>query len=208
MTLSAPKKGDRFFRAMVLMGGSMALGCGGATARDDASTSAGGGSGGSGGGGGSGPGPGGTGGTGAIDIPLDPSSTTGMVRSPVDPGPFPCVPAQFDCGVTPPECTYPDSWRVPEDCRCDETRPKSAADCATDQVFVCRRGTERADGTPYTEMVPFECACVRTGEYCSAECSLAYAPLPYHCERLPAAGGAAGAAAYDTLCGCAIIVLK
>jgi hypothetical protein len=207
MRLTASKKGDRFFRAMVLMGGSMALSCGGTTTRHGGdSSSGGGGSGGGSGGAGDGPGAGGTGGTGGAGILLT-SSTTGVALSPVDPGPFPCVPAQFDCGAAPPECTYP-GWRVPDNCRCDATRPKSAADCAPDQAFVCRKGTERWDGSPYTEPVPFECSCVATGSYCSAECALAYARVDFQCERVPSEGGAAGAAAFDTLCGCALVVLR
>ena len=203
MSFTAPIKGDRLFRAMVLMGGSMALGCGGNTTRPAGDSTSGGSGGGSGGSGG--PGTTGTGGTGGSDILLVTSSTTGVAS--VDPGPFPCVPAQFDCGASPPQCTYP-GWRVPNNCRCDETRPKSAADCASGQAFVCRTGQERWDGARYTETVPFECACVPTDDYCRDECSSAYSPMDYQCERAPAEGGAAGAAAFDTLCGCAVIVLK
>lgn len=209
MTLAAPKKGDRLFRAMVLMGGSMALGCGGnATKSGGGPTAGSGGSGdGSGGTGGTGPGAGGTGGTGILLVTS--TSTTGVAQVPVEPGPFPCVPAQFDCSATPPQCSYP-GWQVPENCRCDDTRPKSASDCAPDQTFVCRQGMERYDGAQYTEVVPFECTCVPAGNYCQQECSTAFSPMDYQCERAPssAEGGAAGAAAFDTLCGCAVIVLR
>lgn len=209
MTLTAPKKGDRLFRAMVLMGGSMALGCGGNATRSGggAGPSTSGSGDGSGGSGGTGPGTGGTGGNGGTGIIFVDSITTGVAPVPVDPGPFPCVPAQFDCSATPPQCTYP-GWRVPDTCTCNDSRPKSAADCAPDQAFVCRQGMERYDGAPYTEVVPFECTCVPADNYCTAECSSAYSLSDYRCERTPAEGGAAGAAAFDTLCGCAVVVLR
>jgi hypothetical protein len=202
-------KSDRFFRAMVLMGSAVAFGCGGSTSRSsDGSGGSGptgtGGTGGSGGSGSGGSGPGGTGGTALID-PTNGTATTAAV----DPGPFPCVPAQMECSSVGVECspTY-DGWRIPEGCSCSETRPESAADCGSDQSFVCLWGTERADGTPYTEPVPFECSCVDPGLTCSNECYAAGWGGDVRCDSIAGEGGAAGASSNETLCGCAFVVLK
>lgn len=203
-------KSDRFFRAMVLMGSAVALGCGGSTSRSDDGSGGSGptGTGGTGGSGSGGSGPGGTGpgGTGGA-IFIDPTSATATTS--VEPGPFPCVPAQMECGSAGSACagTY-DGWRIPEGCSCSDTRPASAADCGPDQSFVCLWGTERSDGTPYTEPVPFECSCLERGLSCYHECTAAGWNRDAVCESVTGEGGAAGAANSVTLCGCAVIVLK
>jgi len=201
-------KGDRFFRAMVLMGSAVALGCGGTTSRSNQGSGGSGatGTGGSGGSGGSGPGGSGPGGTGGA-IFIDPTSATATTS--VEPGPFPCVPARMECSSAGTQCALSyEGWRMPENCSCSDARPASAADCGPDQSFVCLWGVERWDGTPYTEPVPFECSCVERGLNCSSECYAAGWSGDLRCETVIGEGGAAGASSSETLCGCAVVVLK
>jgi len=198
--------GDRFFRAMVLMGSSMALGCGGTTNRTGGSPDSAGGAGGAGGSGGSGPGGTGAGGSGPIFITTTTTGVGGIGSG--DPGPFPCVPAQWECESTPLECsnTY-NAWQLPTECACSDTRPKSAADCASGQSFVCLEGAPR-DGAPDVGSVLFNCACVEADGDCGVECTAAgFSGAPY-CRQVVGEGGAAGAPVVETLCGCAVVVLK
>lgn len=199
-------KGDRFFRAMVLMGSAVAFGCGGNTSRNDGSGGSGPtGTGGSGGAGGSGSGGSGPGTTGTIYI--DP--TTATATTSVEPGPFPCVPAQMECASAVAECAYElDGWRIPDDCICSGARPASAADCGPDQSFVCLRGGARSDGTPFTEVVPFQCSCVDRALNCEYECYTAGFRGDLRCDTVTGEGGAAGASSSETLCGCAYVLLK
>jgi len=198
-------KGDRFFRAMVLMGSAVALGCGGSTSRNIDGPGGGGptGTGGTGG-------AGGAGGSGSGGLPpvTDGAIVIDPPMMPVDPGPFPCVPAQMECSSVGFGCSGFDGWHIPEDCSCSEARPASAADCGPDQSFVCLRGAARWDGTPYTEVVPFECSCVERGLRCSDECYAAGWRGDTDCESVTGEGGAVGASLNETLCGCAIVVLK
>jgi hypothetical protein len=178
---------------MVMMGSSLALSCGGATAEDLPKPSGTGGSGGTGGTGGSGgllPGTGGIAGTGGL------VGTGGRIE------PQPCVPAQWDCSANPPAC-YGDGVALPEDCPCDASRPKSADDCGEGQSFICLDGMYTVDGESLPEAVPFECSCVPEQTYCGLACDAAFPAYGYDlsCRENPNGEG-------DILCGCAVIVLR
>jgi len=188
----------RFFYTMVVMGGALALGCGGMSNRDEhtgggrpGGTPSGAGTGGGGGSGGGGSGSG-SGGSGVIIMPEpDPD--------PVTPGPFVCVPAQWDCSAARPQC-YGSGFALPENCRCDETRPKSEADCPVGQAFTCRVGTADAQGRQLTEVVPFECSCATPQPTCNDTCSSLFG-VDGNCRELSDSGR-------SILFDCAIIVLR
>jgi hypothetical protein len=184
-----PDSAQRFFRAMVLMGGSLAAGCGGATSHDPAATAGaanggaangGAGSGGSGTGGGSG---------GGIVV--------GTGGAPIEPGPFDCPPAQWDCTAQPADCSY-QGFALPKNCQCDLKRPLDATACASGQSFVCRDGTRDADGRVFTHDVPFECSCVSTQMRCELTCDQAFQNT----------GTCTQPSANEVLCGCAVVFLR
>jgi len=208
------KDHSRMFRTMVLMGSSLALSCGG-VAQEDATKTTNGGS--SAGGktatGTAGASSGGTGGTtsasaGAatsvggtltlgtggseIVIPTGGQGGTagagGAIVVPTD-----CPPSQWAC-TDDNGCDYESGW-VPANCKCDPSRPKSAASCAAGQVYICRETSYGSD-KPYG----FECTCVTpTNTYCS--CYDAYpSPGQYSCDTQSMPD--------TTLCGCAVVVLK
>jgi hypothetical protein len=206
-----PKTHHRFFRAMVLMGSSLAVGCGGQTITGESTSSSAGGSPGAAGSPGNGnvAGKGGAGGS----SPSSGSSgslqlgTGGSGGQPtVDPGPFVCPPAQWDCSPALTQCDYGtmNGWRLPTACNCDSARPSSASDCAPDQVFVCLEGTASADGQPLTRVVPFECSCAPKPTYCGLACDQAFKNTggDFSCEQPTDPG------ARDILCGCALPLLR
>jgi hypothetical protein len=202
--------GHRLFHAMVLMGGSLALGCGGMsneTAGDDgvggsgASPGSGGsatsGTGGttSGGAGGSGSTTGVGGNAGTISIP-----TAGTSSIPVDPPNCPAT--QWDCGDTGFYCAG-DNYQLPDGsgCRCDDTRPVSAGDCAPGTAFVCHAAGMSADGHVLPQVAPFGCACVADTTGCDTECNQV-APSSGTCTEI------SGPSVNAVLCNCAVIVLR
>jgi hypothetical protein len=74
-----------------------------------------------------------------------------------------CPPAQWDCSGSPPDCTGPIDgpfyfYALPSACRCDETRPQTAVDCAGIGAFVCRAGVDDPSGAD-ASTVPFDCSC-------------------------------------------------
>jgi hypothetical protein len=195
----------RLFHAMVLMGGSIALGCGGvsSTTGDDDSggtgaisgagtagaTSAGTGGTSPGGGGASSGGSGGT-----ISIP-----TAGTTS--VQPNPTNCPPAQWSCNDASQYC-YGDTYALPEsDCVCDDLRPVAASECPAGTVFACHAATRTQSGNALPQVVPFSCSCVTDTNNCDAECNEA-APSSGTCTEVSSSNGR------SVLCNCAIVVLR
>jgi hypothetical protein len=220
------------FRTMVMMGGSLAIGCGGITTKDgDVSpVVGGGGSGGSGGVTGSGgtitPGRGGSGGVitpvgggsggvitpvvggtaGAITLGIG-GSVIGGAEGSGNPAPIPCSPAQWDCSANPPQCAFDGKlweWVLPESCTCDGSRPRTAADCSQGESSVCLAGTLAADGTRLDPVVPFECSCVPKQNYCEFSCEAAFSPSGYY--SFPTCSEPPGGSG-SILCGCAFVIL-
>jgi len=193
-----------FFHTMVLMGSALAIGCGGLSNDADASggRSGAGGTGGTGGSGGTGS-TGGTSGAGGSTGGV--AGTGGIIiaipnggRMTVDPGPFVCTPAQWECDNDSPAC-YGDSYALPDRCGCDETRPLSIEDCESGQVFACRMAHYNAMGTALTQVVPFECSCVAEQLDCGLVCDALYGYERGSCTQDDAK---------SVLCGCAVIVLR
>jgi len=203
----APQR-HRFFRAMVLMGGSLAVGCGGTATAGSADPGGGGGDGGSGGPGGSGGsgsggagGSGGPGGSGGFVIDAGVGTGGSVAR---DGGPMPCVPAQWDCSSASPSCSFdPMGYELPQGCACDGTRPRSEAECAANESFTCLKAAYVA-GEPLTNPVSFECSCVPSQESCDLMCREAFdngATYPT-CEL------GVDEPPSTVLCGCAVVVLR
>jgi len=194
----------RLFHAMVLMGGSIALGCGGmsaGTGDDDGGIGGTGSLSGAGtsgaptaGTGGTGSGSGGAGGTGGV-ILLPPIAGA----SSVDPDPT-CPPAQRSCAEGELIC-FDNTYQLPANCGCDRTRPLSASECPAGTVFACHAGGRAADGSALPQVVPFTCACVPDSANCGAECSEA-APSAGMCTDVYTPN------ARSVLCNCAVIVLR
>jgi hypothetical protein len=192
---------SRLFHAMVLMGGSLALGCGGLSDEDREGSA-------SGGSGANGPaaGSGGTGG--GISFggggSSAGSSSGGATAGNAGMGtggsaPSACPPAQFDCSASGPSCSGV-SYSLPSDCACDETRPRTAADCDSGEAFVCFNAETGPDGQPI-ESVGFACQCLPEQD----ECELL-------CDQIGMAGATCsdvmGDAGRTVLCNCAVIVLR
>ena len=184
------------FRAMVLMGNGIAVGCGGTTITGRGEV-------GDGTGGGGGPGDAGTtgnggltGGTGGTEL----SAAGGATNDPSPPLPLPCPPSQYDCSAIRLSCGVTgNGWSFDATCKCNPQRPRSAADCTTTQSFVCRDGTTTANGAPLQTAVPFECSCVPMSPDCGAACSTTFKGPRMACSDAP--DGA-------VVCGCAFIGLK
>jgi hypothetical protein len=203
----------RFFRAMVVMGGSLAVGCGGVTTGTDTASSGTKGSGGTGGlgSGGAGgsddsggaPGSGGMMSGGAAGAGGFLVETGGSAGQPLDAGV--CLPAQWDCAETLLRCAYSaDRWVLPKHCTCALGRPERADDCAANESFVCRAGAPNADGGTSSDVVPFECSCVPEQESCYQACQAAFGDFggQWNCQE------AGTRNPRDVLCGCALIVLR
>lgn len=209
--MSQERSGDpigqnRLFHAMVLMGGSIALGCGGMSAGTEDDDSGLGGTGSLSGAGSAGSPAAGTGGTGSGSGGTASSGTGGAIVLPpiagtgsVDPDPT-CPPAQRSCADGELLCVdY--TYQVPATCGCDRTRPLSASECPAGTVFACHAGGRAPDGTALPQVVPFMCSCVRDWGNCDAECS----------EVAPSAGMCSDIYTPETrsvLCKCAVIVLR
>lgn len=196
MSLNDVPSPHRLFAAIVLMGTGLAAGCGGVsqgsgdgTDPEHPNVSAGGG----GASAGTGSSAGADAGIGAIGA--------GGASEPIAAGPFACPPQQWTCASR--KCDYSTlGLRLPETCRCDITRPLSAADCQLGQVFVCQDITAATDGRPFTEPVALSCSCVPKGDdVCENQCFAAYdIDGDVRCRRSEDELG--------TLCGCAIPYLK
>jgi hypothetical protein len=192
---SARNPGDdarhRFFNAMVLMGGSLALGCGGATTSDP-SASGGAAAGGAPASGGL-TGTGGVSGNGSGGVIVISQGGTAVA------GPFDCPPPQWDCSANPPSC-WDAGYALPAMCACDPKRPLTAADCEAGTDWVCRiasydpehRGIDR---------LPFECACVPHQMDCGLACDQVF-DYAGRC-TITADGNTK-----SILCDCAVVVLR
>lgn len=199
---------QRLFHAMVLMGGSLALRCGGETASGSTpgstagntsggsvttagtasasgSTSTGGASsaGGSAAGGGT---------------SITPPSTGGTVS--IDPGSFDCPPPQWDCAAAPAQC-YGSGYRMPEGCKCDPSRPPDPSACAAGQALVCREARYTSGGQQIDPPFGFECSCVAEQLDCGLACDAVF-PNAGSCYEREISG------LKEILCNCAVILLR
>jgi len=212
----------KFFRAMVLMGSGIALGCGGmvdsaegaGASGHSAKEGDGAGTGGtSDGSGGTSAGSGGTtaalGGTssgsgGAATVTGGSSSTGGAAGSSSA-----CSPSQWRCdGFL--ACERPEGYTLPANCRCDETLPLSGDDCPSGRR-VCLAVAFASDGTPLSEPVPLQCACAVAPSSCTESCRTAFPDGDGHdCmdaiqpQKLPAPLPVDD----DILCGCSFVYLR
>ncbi|HVJ16744.1 MAG TPA: hypothetical protein VM686_14985, partial [Polyangiaceae bacterium] len=190
----SPEKTHRLFRAMVLMSGGVALGCGGLSADQKEGTSSNDGKGGSAGsvstggsqsGGAAGESArggsagaiqlGGTGGTGGTVAVAGAGGTTTME-------PPPCPPEQWDCSEAFVECDYSTTgYTLPLGCKCDDSRPLTSDACAANEWFVCRKARQTSSGEPLSEedAIPFECTCVPEQQSCQIACQVAQPGGPY-----------------------------
>ena len=207
---------SRMFRTIVVMGSGLALSCGG-KAREDGQASAGGSSGSAAAGSpsgasGSGNANGGSssagssnGGTlnigGMLGIggsPAGGAPTVGGATSVGGAGGTPaCPPAEWTCSG-PSDCGYETGWQ-PNSCKCDASHPKTSADCKLGQAFVCLSTGESASAPRHG----FDCHCVPSSSYCSAECASAYSNLAgssLSCDDQTVPN--------TVLCGCAVVILK
>lgn len=202
----------RFFHAMVLMGGSLALRCGGEAATSDggsgaggaatggAPTAAGGGASTSGGNastsGGNTSGGSTSGGGGNIILPATGGQAT------FDPSSSDCPPQQWNCASNPPVCSG-SGFRLPEKCACDTSRPLDASACGAGQSFVCLEATYSSSGQQFSERVPFACACVENQLNCGLACDAIF-PTSGNCTQKDYTD----TGLREILCACAIIVLR
>src|SRR4051794_337936 len=126
-----PLSDHPLFRALVLMGGGLALSCGGAYSSES--------------GGGANPALVNAGGTSS-----NPSGAGGSAAG-ASPLPTPeCPFAQWDCSRAEPVCVRDiTNLTLPPGCVCDGTRPLSANDCKPDQSLLCKQGfvADRAEAT-------------------------------------------------------------
>ncbi len=143
------------FRALVLMGGSIALGCGGSVVVDSSAA----GSGGKVALGGASPGGNSQGGAAATAGTI--MLAGGGGNSAIDAGAPDCPPAQWDCSGLVPACEPNLGGPRPAGCVCDLTRPKSVADCGSNEDLICLRGYgSEPDPNTWDMAVHYQCACV------------------------------------------------
>ena len=202
MTTLPNNNQSRMFRAIVLMGSSLALSCGGKSGQDgDPSSGAGVGGTSSGGAphggsfaGGAGGATSGASSSGTLGIA---GSSAGGASAAAGSGGAPnCPPAQWSCATS--DCTYNAGWQM-ADCKCDSSKPKLSSDCKSGQAFVCL-----SMGSPASDQASgFDCRCVLSAASCSQECGAAY-PDMRGGFNLSCDDRMAG----TILCGCAVVVLK
>ena len=210
------------FRVLVLMGGSVALSCGGSAIIDG--NQAGNGAGGGVAQGGVAQGGGAGAGAGAGAAARGGSGGGGGAAAD-------CPPAQWDCSGLGLTCSYDLSGvGRPKGCVCDPTRPKSVADCRANEDLICLAGyADQPDVQSWDGLRHVQCACVPgpsipTYDQCPPACQKTYpmlfsAPNGLSC-RLPSgmtcdpSGAGCTATAADVLrqdgivCGCASVILK
>ena len=201
---------------MVIMGSSVALGCGGLTQTSGSGgtsgngTGGGTGTGGSTGGAGSG-GSGGTGGGGSGGSPLiltpDTGGSGGAALGFGGAFPTDCPTAQLTCtSAAYSGCSSQGVFLVlPADCECDSERPASQGDCGVDETLVCDGASEDVFGRPFDPIAPFNCTCEpkEPNGYCYDYCSSGGIGTSVDCLE---PGPAGNLEAY--LCGCALTLLK
>ncbi len=153
----------RLFRTLVVMGGTLALGCGGVAqepATDEGTTST-----------GAAPGSGGSGGTtntggttstGGVVFPTGGTFGTGGMET-ITPGPFVCPPEQWDCGTGPFECVSNSyvgyELRLPGNCTCDPEKPLTVGDCGDGESMVCGEAVADSEGRWFDRSILFDCRC-------------------------------------------------
>ncbi len=238
MKNSEPLSDHPLFRALVLMGGGLALSCGGVARTERDAPESGGSSGATTETGGAGP-------SVVITVPGGATSTTdggggisvgpGM---PVPPklGPYTgtlgCPSEQWDCSANMPTGCSLDltALQAAGSCACDPSRPTSAKACKANENFVCLQGYAGSmESVPATwdYSVHVQCACIAsptpaTYDSCDTACRQAYPNrdtawfrclLPSPCSDYQADGSCTATSA-DVLrqdgimCGCADIGLK
>jgi hypothetical protein len=226
----------RFFRAMVLMGSGIALGCGGMSESNTANQATGGtsaqggtGAGSTGGTGGTSSSTGGdispaggtggtinpTGGTGGTISPAGGTGGTGTSGSTSGStstgGGSACPPSQWSCATTP-QCADGLNYELPANCTCDLTRPLAGSECSSG-ARACLEATVSPDGTPLAQPVPFECSCAPDPTSCATSCHAVFPGGDGHfCSdlvpRLLPPPMDPAPTASDILCGCSYVYLK
>jgi len=203
----------RFFRAMVLMGSGIALGCGG-IADDAPHTADVGGTGGT--TGGTGGTTGGTGGTtgGTAGTTAGTGGTTagtGAGGAAGTGGNLDCSPSQWTCSPLPLCATgSPDGYVLPSPCTCDLSRPLSGAECESGKR-VCLNVTTNPDGTVLSAPIPVQCSCAPDPTSCATSCHAAFPDGDGHsctdvtAKILPAP---LPPTEDDILCGCSFVFLR
>lgn len=210
-----PRDAGKLFRSIVVVGGSLALGCGGKTdVPDDEEETGSDGSGGAWSAGGSASG-GATSGGAASGGAASGGATSGGATSggaASGGGDGDCPPEQWDCsdvnlysfygdGSAELYCTY----LLPEGCTCDPTRPTEPEDCPSGTARTCLAAGSTSEGE-LTELQPFACSCVSfdpDAQYCTEACSV----LGY-----PRVGSTAlcdeDQPYINILCGCELPILR
>lgn len=196
----------RLFHAMVLMGGGLALRCGGQAATNSEGVGAAGAGGTSTAVGGSATATGGsaTGGITIISIPPTTGGTTSMPASGGRPSVDPpdCPPAQWNCASDAPTC-YGSGFSLPENCVCDANRPLSASACGPGESLVCYEARYDIRGQSLPEPVQFDCSCLKNQLHCGLACDAIF-PNTGNCSQKDYADSGLR----EILCGCAVIVLR
>jgi hypothetical protein len=117
-----------------------------------------------------------------------------------------CSRAQLSCDAETLRCGLNGGqWDLPAGCTCDAKRPGSGADCATDELFVCRQGNTSTGGSSLPPLlVYFDCACVPKTDDCSNACKAAFRPGfdGFECHVEP------GPNSDIVLCGCGWVFLR
>jgi len=222
----SPHSGHPLFRAMILMGGSLALSCGGSVSVERNPTGAGGSSGMNSGGSSAA----GSGGSSAVGTAGGLSLAGGAGgSSALQAGSFECPPAQWECAGYGCSVEFSSSsGTLPTGCVCNLARPQSAADCSASEALVCAPGyntdsvsTSSPPPSTWGGTAHVGCSCVplslpATYEACSAACSAA--SLGPECgmaaETTCDDAGVCTATSADVLrqdgilCGCAPVGLK
>ena len=214
------------FRALVLMGGGLALSCGGVARTETGATDSGGAASTGGGTSDGGSSAGNSSGL-AGAIGLGGSLQVGDAGPPFEPE---CPYAQWDCSAAKPQCVRDVSpGLAAAGCVCDRTRPQSSEDCGANEALICQQGyLEDRTSQPETwdHTLHVQCSCISTAipstwEVASAECNKAFRAATYFeitsflpDEKMCDAQGHCTATSSDILrqdgimCGCAAVALK
>lgn len=204
MSTNTEERTGRLFRTLVLMGSSLALGCGGVAEKDgDGASGGGSASGGSTNTGGS-TGGGAAQGSGGLSSGTGGSIATGG-QPPIEPGPFDCDPAQLACDTAASICSSNEhiaerGGALPASCNCDPERPVSAEDCVEGETFLCDRAVVDHRDAPFDRVVDFNCRCVADETECGAVCD--------HMPCMVSHYGPVGDAPAPALCDCALPILR
>jgi hypothetical protein len=228
---SEPLAEHPLFRALVLMGGGLALGCGGVAQVDGhgaesggpatSTASANGGNAGS-----------SNAGSGNASAPITLGQTAGSSsggRPSIDVDPplvDACPVPQWDCSQLAPSCMRDLTlgW-VQLGCTCDPTRPLSAKDCAPEQSLFCQRGFGPFEPDTWDYSIHYQCSCGPTPpgnvtEAATDTClqitpgarrstMIAYLPATETCDGTVCTATSADVLRQDgIMCGCADIGLK